>query len=71
MQTDIKKKRVATITLKDIEMKYKQASKNFTHSSYLKTVVTPKLTHPMPKVSVSKQKNVIIKSDDTKIIKSP
>lgn len=70
MQTDIKKKRVSTITLKDIEMKYKQASKNFTHSSYLKTVV-PKLTHPMPKVSVSKLKNVIIKSDDTKIIKSP
>lgn len=31
-------------------MKYKQASKNFTHSSYLKTVVTPKPINPMPKV---------------------
>jgi hypothetical protein len=35
-------------------MKYKQASKNFTHSSYLKTVVTAKPINPMPKVLVPK-----------------
>ena len=52
-------------------MKYKQASKNFTHSSYLKTVVTPKPINPMPKVLNLKLIKVNQKSDDTKKVQSP